>query len=317
MQNRIAPVLEARGLCKSYVEPNGAHLFGHRRNPAVQGVSFAIHSGETFGIVGESGCGKSTVAKLLMGLERPDAGEVYFRGARIDKLSPAKLRPLRPRFQMVFQDSSSSLNGRKRVQDILAEPMLYHRIVDRDRIRARVEELLTMVGLPVNAMQRYPHEFSGGQRQRICIAKALSLNPELVVLDEPVSALDVSVQAQILNLLRDLQEQLGLAYLFIGHGLGGGTLHQPPHRRDVPGPVRRAGRLRGAVPPPRSPLHPGAAGRCALGRLRAAQPQAHRASGRGAGCRLERRLCVSRALPLRRLRLRPCMRRNASRRAGK
>ena len=228
MQNRIAPVLEARGLCKSYVEPNGAHLFGHRRNPAVQGVSFAIHSGETFGIVGESGCGKSTVAKLLMGLERPDAGEVYFRGARIDKLSPAKLRPLRPRFQMVFQDSSSSLNGRKRVQDILAEPMLYHRIVDRDRIRARVEELLTMVGLPVNAMQRYPHEFSGGQRQRICIAKALSLNPELVVLDEPVSALDVSVQAQILNLLRDLQEQLGLAYLFIGHGLG--AVHYISHR---------------------------------------------------------------------------------------
>ena len=163
-----------------------------------------------------------------MGLEKPDEGEVIFQGVRIDSLSEQRLRPLRPRFQMVFQDSGSSLNGRKRIADILREPMLYHRVVSRMDADKRVDMLLDRVGLPASARGRYPHEFSGGQRQRICIARALSLEPELIILDEPVSALDVSVQAQILNLLRDLQEQLGLTYLFIGQGLG--AVHYISHR---------------------------------------------------------------------------------------
>lgn len=220
MHNEHAPILSVRELCKSYPEPEKHRLFRHAMNHAVQNVSFDLFAGETLGIVGESGCGKSTVARLIMGLERPDAGSVTFHDTRIDRLAENKLRPLRPRFQLVFQDSGSSLNGRKRIGDILREPMLYHRIIPQGKVDERIDELLDMVGLPASAKTRYPHEFSGGQRQRICIAKALSLNPELILLDEPVSALDVSVQAQILNLLRDLQAQLGVAYLFIGHGLG-------------------------------------------------------------------------------------------------
>ena len=227
-------VLEAKGLCKTYKVSGENSLFA-RTFSAVKDVSFAVYPGETFGIVGESGCGKSTVARLLMCLEKPTAGEVYFQGRRADDLPEAQRRKLRPRFQMVFQDSGSSLNPRKRVEDILREPMRYH-LANLERndsfnakdfspeksmlLDARVEELLSLVGLPADMKNRYPHEFSGGQRQRICIAKALSLNPDVIVLDEPVSALDVSVQAQILNLLRDLQEKLNLTYLFIGHGLG-------------------------------------------------------------------------------------------------
>ncbi len=213
------PLAEVRSLCKDY-RITGENTLFSKTFSAVKNVSFAVYPGETFGIVGESGCGKSTVAKLIMCLEKPTAGEVWFQGKRVDDLPEGKRRALRPRFQMVFQDSGSSLNPRKRVEDILREPMLYHRAGNAKEITRRVEELLDMVGLPVEMKNRYPHEFSGGQRQRICIAKALSLNPDLIVLDEPVSALDVSVQAQILNLLRDLQERLGLTYLFIGHGLG-------------------------------------------------------------------------------------------------
>ena len=213
------PVLEAKGLCKTYKVSGENSLFA-KTFSAVRDVSFAVYPGETFGIVGESGCGKSTVAKLLMCLEKPTAGEVYFQGHRTDNLSEAQRRKLRPRFQMVFQDSGSSLNPRKRVGDLIREPMQYHRLGSAREIDERVEELLSLVGLPAEMKDRYPHEFSGGQRQRICIAKALSLNPDVIVLDEPVSALDVSVQAQILNLLRDLQEKLELTYLFIGHGLG-------------------------------------------------------------------------------------------------
>lgn len=211
------PVMEVKGLKKHY-----------KATRAVDGVEFQLYPGETFGVVGESGCGKSTIVKLLMGLETPTAGEIYFRGERVDRLPERKRRAMRPRFQMVFQDSGSSLNPRKRVIDILSAPMLYHRVTDRKNVRARVEALLEQVGLPKEAMDRYPHEFSGGQRQRICIAKALSLHPELIILDEPVSALDVSVQAQILNLLKDLQQRLGLTYLFIGHGLG--AVHYISHR---------------------------------------------------------------------------------------
>jgi len=213
-----ASIMEVRNLRK-YFRVSGKG-FTHGLTRAVDGVDFDLRAGETFGIVGESGCGKSTVAKLMMGLETPDSGEIYFRGQRIDNMPESKKRLIRPKFQMVFQDSGSSLNPRKRVADILTEPMLYHRVVSRSGVQARVDELLSMVGLSSSMKNRYPHEFSGGQRQRICIARALSLNPELVVLDEPVSALDVSVQAQILNLLKDLQAELGLTYLFIGHGLG-------------------------------------------------------------------------------------------------
>ena len=213
------PVLEVKGLCKTYKVSGENSLFA-RTFSAVKDVSFAVYPGETFGIVGESGCGKSTVARLLMCLEKPTAGEVYFQGNRTDDLPETQRRKLRPRFQMVFQDSGSSLNPRKRVGDLIREPMQYHRLGNAKEIDARVEELLSLVGLPAEMKNRYPHEFSGGQRQRICIAKALSLNPDVIVLDEPVSALDVSVQAQILNLLRDLQERLNLTYLFIGHGLG-------------------------------------------------------------------------------------------------
>ena len=211
-------MLELRGLSKSFPVPDG--LLRKKSFQAVRDVNLTVRRGETFGIVGESGCGKTTVARLIMGLEKPTAGEIWFEGQRIDSLTEAQRRPLRPKLQMVFQDSGSSLNPRKRIVDILAEPMLYHKVVGPSQVEARVDRLMAQVGLPGELKNRYPHEFSGGQRQRICIARALSLNPDLLVLDEPVSALDVSVQAQILNLLRDLQADLGLTYIFIGHGLG-------------------------------------------------------------------------------------------------
>lgn len=221
------PVMEVRNLSKDY-KITGENAIFSRVFPAVREVGFRIFRGETFGIVGESGCGKSTVARLLMCLEKPTEGEIYFRGERVDTLPESRLRRLRPRFQMVFQDSGSSLNPRKRVLDIIGEPMAYHGILKGRQAEERVEELLSMVGLGAEMKNRYPHEFSGGQRQRVCIAKALSLNPDLIVLDEPVSALDVSVQAQILNLLRSLQERMNLTYLFIGHGLG--AVHYMSHR---------------------------------------------------------------------------------------
>ena len=211
------PLLVMRGLSKSFRVPG--NLFERKQFQAVRDVTLTVRQGETFGIVGESGCGKTTMARLIMGLEKPTAGEIWFKGRRIDEMTESQRKSLRPQFQMVFQDSGSSLNPRKRVVDILAEPMLYHKVAERSDVEKRVTSLLEQVGLPGELRDRYPHEFSGGQRQRICIAKALSLNPDLLVLDEPVSALDVSVQAQILNLLRDLQEELGLTYIFIGHGL--------------------------------------------------------------------------------------------------
>ncbi|MBQ8554282.1 MAG: ABC transporter ATP-binding protein [Clostridia bacterium] len=222
-------MLELRGLCKRY------RIGGTPLKPAylqaVDQVDLTIREGEFFGVVGESGCGKSTLAKLVMGLEAPDAGEVWFKGRRIDHLPEGERRALRPKFQMVFQDSGSSLNPRKRVEDMIAEPMLYHRLTTRREAPAKVEELLVLVGLSGDMKARYPHELSGGQRQRVCLARALSLNPELLILDEPVSALDVSVQAQILNLLRDLQAQLGLTCMFIGHGLA--AVRYVSHRMGV------------------------------------------------------------------------------------
>ena len=170
--------------------------------------------------MGESGCGKSTLGRQLVGLEHPTGGQVVYDGHDLGHMSQAQMKPFRTQLQMIFQDSYSSLNPRKHVFEILAEPMLYHGLARRGDVYSHVEKLLDMVGLPKNCLGRYPHEFSGGQRQRIGIARALSLNPRLLVCDEPVSALDVSIQAQILNLLRDLQKELGLTCIFIGHGLG-------------------------------------------------------------------------------------------------
>ena len=186
---------------------------------AVDGVTFEIYKGETLGLVGESGCGKSTVGRCLLRLIEPTRGEIRFEDQDVLSLSGGDLRRLRREMQIIFQDPYASLNPRLRVRDIVAEPLAVHGIGTRDERRARVAELLTKVGLDPDYMDRYPHEFSGGQRQRIGIARALALNPKLIVADEPVSALDVSVQAQVVNLLEDLQQEFNLTYLFISHGL--------------------------------------------------------------------------------------------------
>ena len=187
---------------------------------AVDGVDFDIPAGQTFSLVGESGCGKSTVARLVVGLYRPSAGSVLFDGADFAKLDRADQRPLRRRMQMIFQDPYASLNPRWRVDDIVAEPIRAYKLISTHAAQIeRVGQLLSQVGLSPADGSKYPHEFSGGQRQRISIARALASNPEFLVCDEPTSALDVSVQAQILNLMKDLQRELGLTYLFISHNL--------------------------------------------------------------------------------------------------
>lgn len=186
---------------------------------AVDGVTFDVGRGETFGLVGESGCGKSSVARCLLRLLEPDAGRVVLDGVDVLALAPGALRRLRRRMQIVFQDTSGALEPRMSVREIVAEPLVVHRAGAASEHRARVDEMLDLVGIPPGLAMRKPHELSGGQRQRIGLARALILNPDLVVLDEPISALDVSIQAQILNLLRDLQEQLALTYLFIVHDL--------------------------------------------------------------------------------------------------
>ena len=187
---------------------------------AVDGLTFDIRRGETLGLVGESGCGKSTTGRALIQLYKPTDGEVKFHGKDLTKLPAEEMRRMRKSVQMIFQDPYASLNPRMTVGDIIAEPIMVHKLrVGKDAVRERVQELLKLVGLNPYFINRYPHEFSGGQRQRIGIARALAVEPEFVVCDEPVSALDVSIQAQILNLLEDLQGQLGLTYLFIAHGL--------------------------------------------------------------------------------------------------
>ncbi len=191
---------------------------GHVR--AVDGVDLTIHRGETYGLVGESGCGKSTLGKAILNLETPTAGSVTFDGVDIASLKGEELRTQRQRFQMVFQDPMSSLDPRQTVEALLLEGMRAHGLdTDKSATHARLRELMSAVGLPPSGLKKYPHEFSGGQRQRIGIARALSVKPELIVADEPVSALDVSIQAQVINLLQDLQEELGLTYLVVAHDL--------------------------------------------------------------------------------------------------
>jgi oligopeptide transport system ATP-binding protein len=215
------PLLEVRGLVKHFPLTRGVLL---RRTvgqvQAVAGVSFELRRGETLGLVGESGCGKSTVSKLLMGLERPTAGQVLYKGRDLAAMTARELKAYRREVQIIFQDPYSSLNPRMTVGDIVAEPWVIHPDVVPARERSRrARELLERVGLNPDFVNRYPHQFSGGQRQRVGIARALALRPEVIVCDEPVSALDVSVQAQVVNLLEDLQAELGMAYVFIAHDL--------------------------------------------------------------------------------------------------
>jgi peptide/nickel transport system ATP-binding protein len=217
------PLLEAIALSKHF-SIGGGLLAPQKLLHAVDDVSLRVARGETLGLVGESGCGKSTLGRCLLRLQDPSDGAILFDGAHITKLSRRALRSLRPRMQMVFQDPYASLNPRRRVGDLVAEPLRVHPLPDGRRrdaatITARTETLVELVGLKREHLKRYPHEFSGGQRQRIGIARALALDPDLVIADEPVSALDVSVQAQVVNLMMDLQENLGLTYVFIAHDL--------------------------------------------------------------------------------------------------
>ena len=207
-------LVRVRGLFKHFPVANSDDVVR-----AVDGVTFEIFRGETLGLVGESGCGKSTVGRCLLRLIEPTRGSVEFDGQDVLATSGAELRRLRREMQIIFQDPYASLNPRMRVRDIVAEPLVIHAIGDKADRRERVAELLRKVGLDPDYRDRYPHEFSGGQRQRIGIARALALNPKLIVADEPVSALDVSVQAQVINLLEDLQKEFELTYLFISHGL--------------------------------------------------------------------------------------------------
>lgn len=220
MEKEQMPLIQVENMKKYYPVKGGIipHTTGYIK--AVDGVSFSIMQGETLGLVGESGCGKSTIGRQLVGLEEPTEGSVYYKGTDFLKLGKKEKQSIRTNLQMVFQDSYSSLNPRKHIYEILSQPMLYHKVSTRETVEKDIAKLLDMVGLPINVLGRYPHEFSGGQRQRISIAKALSLNPEFIVCDEPVSALDVSIQAQILNLLKSLQKELNLTLLFVGHGLG-------------------------------------------------------------------------------------------------
>jgi ABC-type glutathione transport system ATPase component len=210
------PLVEVSHLSKSYPRRGGLRT---EHAVVVDDVSFAIHLGETLGLVGESGSGKSTIARMVLGLIEPTAGSVIFDGQAVSGVPQHRLRAMRRRVQPVFQDPFAALNPRMRVAEIIAEPLVIHCVAAKGELRSKCAGLLRAVGLDESALGRYPHEFSGGQRQRINIARALALRPELLVLDEPVSALDVSVGAQIVNLLRDLQREFQLTYLFISHSM--------------------------------------------------------------------------------------------------
>ncbi len=212
-------LLEVKNLKKHF--PVNKGLFGQKKSfvRAVDGVSLTIEKGETLGLVGESGCGKSTTGRMITRLLEPTEGEILFDGRDLSKLNDKKIREARKELQMIFQDPYASLNPRMTIGEIIAEPLIVHNMMNKkDRIK-KVHELLECVGLTSYHANRYPHEFSGGQRQRIGIARALAVNPKLIVADEPVSALDVSIQSQVLNLMQDLQKEFGLTYLFISHDL--------------------------------------------------------------------------------------------------
>jgi len=215
----VTALLEAENLVKHF--PASRNLFGRPTSfvRAVDGASFHVKAGETLALVGESGCGKSTVSRLALRLIEPDAGTIRFEGRDLLALDAGELRAFRRQAQLIFQDPYASLNPRMMVGQILTEPLALHQLVPPNARRARVEELLRLVGLDPRVARRYPHEFSGGQRQRVAIARALAVEPKLIICDEPVSALDVSIRSQILNLLRDLQDRLGLSYIFVSHDL--------------------------------------------------------------------------------------------------
>jgi oligopeptide transport system ATP-binding protein len=220
MSSNGQALIEIKGLKKYFPIKKGVLQREVARVHAVDDVSFAVREGETLGLVGESGCGKSTLGRTVVRLLEPTGGQVLFQGQDISELGPRALRPLRRQMQMVFQDPYASLNPRKRVGSIVGDPLRIHGIGDRGDRRKRVQELLETVGLSPEHYNRFPHEFSGGQRQRIGIARSLALHPKLIVADEPVSALDVSIQSQMLNLLGDLQNEFNLTYIFIAHDLG-------------------------------------------------------------------------------------------------
>ena len=214
-QERI-PLLEVRGLKKDFISKSSK---GKKTVHALSGIDFTVNAGETFGLVGESGCGKTTVGRVICCLTPPTEGQVLFQGRDLYKMSRSELKKVRKDIQMIFQDPFASLDPRMTIGQIITEPLVIHKIGSGASRKKQAEEFLERVGLQPSYYNRYPHEFSGGQRQRIGIARALILNPKLVICDEPVSALDVSVQSQILNLLDDLQKEMGLTYIFIAHGL--------------------------------------------------------------------------------------------------
>ena len=211
-------ILRVNNVSRIY-ETSGGGFGRKNRVSALDGVSFNLVQGETLGIVGESGCGKSTLGRIISRLDTPTTGEIIYKGNDIAKKSLAAMRPLRKEIQFIFQDPYASLNPRRQIGAIIEEPMRIHG-VNKDERRARAHELLEKVGLDKNSYEKYPHEFSGGQRQRVVIARALTLKPELIIADEPVSALDVSIQAQVLNLFKELQDEMKLTYIFVAHDLG-------------------------------------------------------------------------------------------------
>ena len=222
MADQRTPLLSVQHLCKEFPVESG--VFGKRFSKksvhAVNEVSFDIYEGETFGLVGESGCGKSTTGRCIMHLTRPTSGTVLFEGKDVSKMSKKELKEMRRHMQFIFQDPYASLNPRMTIGEIVSEPLIIHNVMPDAKEREKyVRELLDVVGLNPEHINRYPHEFSGGQRQRVGIARAFALKPKLIICDEPVSALDVSIQAQVLNLLNDLQKEYGTAYLFIAHDL--------------------------------------------------------------------------------------------------